>query len=213
MTIDTGIDSPRRRLLELTEARGLNLTALSRSIGRNPGYLRDYIRKHSPTKLDEDERVALAALLGCEPAELKGELSPLPHVTRNLKPGSLQLPVFGRSTSKGVEINLQSPAGITSRPPILQGSADAYAVHVFDATMSPAFEPGHLVWVDPSRPITDGDDVLIVSPDGLAMLRRLVKRTSKGVMILQWNPSKREDLSSCQVAAMHLIVGSIRVRS
>lgn len=53
-------DPARLRLLELAEARGVSLSALSRMIGKNPSYLQQFIRKGSPRKLEETDRGALA---------------------------------------------------------------------------------------------------------------------------------------------------------
>ena len=54
------ITGPRARLLELSQARGVSLAALSELLGRNPSYLQQFIRKGSPRKLEENDRRTLA---------------------------------------------------------------------------------------------------------------------------------------------------------
>jgi phage repressor protein C with HTH and peptisase S24 domain len=63
---------PRARLLELSQARGVSLAALSELIGRNPSYLQQFIRKGSPRKLEEQDRGTLARFFGVSEEELRG---------------------------------------------------------------------------------------------------------------------------------------------
>lgn len=65
------ITGPRARLLELSQARGVSLAALSELLGRNPSYLQQFIRKGSPRKLEEQDRATLARFLGIEEGELR----------------------------------------------------------------------------------------------------------------------------------------------
>ncbi|WP_301751601.1 S24 family peptidase [uncultured Erythrobacter sp.] len=65
------ITGPRARLLELSQARGVSLAALSELLGRNPSYLQQFIRKGSPRKLEEQDRATLARFLGIGEGELR----------------------------------------------------------------------------------------------------------------------------------------------
>jgi phage repressor protein C with HTH and peptisase S24 domain len=62
---------PRARLLELAQARGVSLAALSELVGRNPSYLQQFIRKGSPRKLEEQDRATLARFFGIGEEELR----------------------------------------------------------------------------------------------------------------------------------------------
>jgi phage repressor protein C with HTH and peptisase S24 domain len=64
-------DGPRARLLQLSQARGVSLAALSELLGRNPSYLQQFIRKGSPRKLEEQDRATLARFLGVGEEELR----------------------------------------------------------------------------------------------------------------------------------------------
>lgn len=68
---DQSPSGPRARLLELSQARGVSLAALSELLGRNPSYLQQFIRKGSPRKLEEQDRATLARFLGVGEAELR----------------------------------------------------------------------------------------------------------------------------------------------
>lgn len=65
------LSGPRARLLELAQARGVSLAALSELLGRNPSYLQQFIRKGSPRKLEEQDRATLARFLGVGEEELR----------------------------------------------------------------------------------------------------------------------------------------------
>jgi len=61
---------PRQRLLELSQQRGISLSALSRILDRNPSYLQQFVRKGSPRKLEETDRATLARFFGVGEDEL-----------------------------------------------------------------------------------------------------------------------------------------------
>ncbi|MBU2589105.1 MAG: S24 family peptidase [Alphaproteobacteria bacterium] len=65
------LSGPRARLLELAQARGVSLAALSELLGRNPSYLQQFIRKGSPRKLEEQDRATLAQFFGVGEEELR----------------------------------------------------------------------------------------------------------------------------------------------
>jgi phage repressor protein C with HTH and peptisase S24 domain len=65
------LQGPRARLLELSQIRGVSLSALSDLLGRNPSYLQQFIRKGSPRKLEEQDRATLARFFGVAEEELR----------------------------------------------------------------------------------------------------------------------------------------------
>ena len=65
------LTGPRARLLELSQDRGVSLSALSDLLGRNPSYLQQFIRKGSPRKLEEQDRAKLAQFFGVGEEELR----------------------------------------------------------------------------------------------------------------------------------------------
>lgn len=67
----SSLQGPRARLLELSQMRGVSLTALSDLLGRNPSYLQQFIRKGSPRKLEEQDRATLARFFGVAEEELR----------------------------------------------------------------------------------------------------------------------------------------------
>lgn len=61
---------PRRQLEQRGSQRGKSLTELSMLVGRNPAYLRQYLRPGTPRRLPEDERRHLAKCLDIDEREL-----------------------------------------------------------------------------------------------------------------------------------------------
>ena len=66
------LEDPRRRLLDLAQAKRVSLASLSEMIGRNSSYLQQFIRKGSPRKLEEEDRRKLAQFFAVAESELGG---------------------------------------------------------------------------------------------------------------------------------------------
>jgi phage repressor protein C with HTH and peptisase S24 domain len=129
--------------------------------------------------------------------------------------GPKDLPILGyvKAGTDGFFIVNGEVQGYAVRPDALQGVKDAYSVYIHDKSMFPAFEPGHLAWVDPLRPVKPGDSVVIQLADGQAFIKRLKRRTEKVVICEQWNPAIEVRYDTTNVRSMHLVVGSMRVMS
>lgn len=61
---------PRTRIERLATDRRESLAALSRMIGRNAAYLQQFVRRGTPRRLPEDERLALAQHFRVDECEL-----------------------------------------------------------------------------------------------------------------------------------------------
>ncbi len=120
------------------------------------------------------------------------------------------LPILGsvRAGTDGFFLDQGEIMGMARRPPILQGIKNAFAVYVRDECMIPAYEPGWIVHVHPTRPHKPGDNVIIEMKDGQAFLKRLVRRTEKHVICKQWNPVGEVKFNTSDVKIIMLVVGS-----
>jgi phage repressor protein C with HTH and peptisase S24 domain len=135
---------------------------------------------------------------------------------RALLPGvgaARDLPILGyvKAGTEGFFIVNGEVQGLAARPDLLQGVRDAYAVYVHDQSMFPAFEPGHLAWVDPLRPVKIGDAIVVQLNDGQAFIKRLKRRTEKFIICEQWNPATEIKYDAKKVRSIHLVVGSVRI--
>lgn len=100
--------------------------------------------------------------------------------------------------------------GMAYRPPALRGVEKAFAVYVNDESMLPAFEPGWVAWIHPTKPVAPGNNVIVELSDGQAYIKRLVRRTAKQVVCMQWNPKEEVTYDLKKVKHVYLVVGSYR---
>lgn len=63
---------PRQALDAIIQERGEDYVSLSKMLGRNAAYIQQYIKRGSPKKLDEEDRVKLAAYLNVPESRLGG---------------------------------------------------------------------------------------------------------------------------------------------
>lgn len=128
----------------------------------------------------------------------------------------MDLPVWGQArgaNGEGFVVNTDLASSFVERPWFLLGKRDSYALYTYEDSMSPVYEHGHLLYIDPSRPISPGDDVVIELVDGQSFVKRLVRRTAQQIICEQFNPPKERRFAVKDVAKMHLIVASLRVRT
>jgi phage repressor protein C with HTH and peptisase S24 domain len=97
-------------------------------------------------------------------------------------------------------------------PPIIAAIEGAYAVQVSGDSMSPRFEDGEVVFIDPKQRVSPGDGVLVQiqqSEHGpvLAFTKRLVKHTTSEIILRQYNPQKEIRFLSTEVVSVHYIAG------
>lgn len=125
------------------------------------------------------------------------------------------LPVFGsaRGGPDGAfEMNGQS-MDYVERPPSLAASRNAYAVYVQGESMSPRFEAGWLLHVNPNRPVRKGDNVVIqIRADDehappLAYIKTFEATTPTKLVVSQFNPRKQIEWPLEDVVSIHRVVG------
>ena len=127
--------------------------------------------------------------------------------------GPRDLPILGhvKAGQMGLFIDQGERQGVTVRPESLRDVSTAYAVRVHDVSMSPAFEPGYVLHVDPTRPVKPGDNVVIQTVDGQAFIKRLVRRTERVIICEQFNPREPMEFKPAKVRAIHMVVGCAMV--
>jgi len=214
---------PVRELVKSTLAeRRLNMSTVSRGLGKNHAYLHQFLTRGIPDRLPETVREKLAAILQVPEVQLKGGIPKQGNrdqparIDRQSTPTSWdKMPVHGMSD----ETNGSFPwtgqvVDQVARPPHVAGAIHAYAVYVAGSTMEPRYYEGDIVYVHPGRPITLGAFVLVqIHPkrEGeapSASIRRVVKRTAAKVTFEQFNPPKLIDTKMDDILSMHRIVGS-----
>lgn len=120
--------------------------------------------------------------------------------------GLRDLPVLGHSRGGGNEYFFDNGADVLSltyRPLELLNVRDAYAVYVHGDSMSPRYRPGEMLYVDPVRPVSPGDDVIVQLKTGQGFIKELVRRTGRAVICRQHNPASEVEYPSEQVRSIH----------
>jgi SOS-response transcriptional repressor LexA len=206
----------RTRLAELH----LNMSAVSKRLGKNHAYLHQFLDRGIPAQLPELVRGQLAEILQVPEIILKGEGGP------RVRPG-LRVPTGGPFITDRMPVKGAGQGGsdgffpwngetvdYVSRPPQLAGTTEAYAVYVAGSSMEPRYIAGELVHIHPGKPVTPGAFVLVqLRPESegetpRAFIKRLVRRTATKVTFEQFNPPKEIDIKAAEVKSMHRIVGS-----
>lgn len=123
--------------------------------------------------------------------------------------GPRDLPILGHTKAgeTGFFIDQGQTWGFAMRPESLRGVDGAYAVRVHDDSMSPRYEQGEVLLVDPFRQPRPGDHVVIQLVDDQAFIKRLVRRGGGLVVCSQLNPKKEVEWKQAKVKAIHLVVG------
>ena len=192
-------NNERERLLELAQAKGTSLAALSSMIGRNPSYLQQFIRKGSPRKLEEQDRRTLASFFGVNEAELGG---PEPRIAEKSyakapKSGILadwvEVPRLdiGASAGPGALPDAEVPfdaSRFSKRWLTEQGleGAQLSAITVEGDSMEPLLRDGDEILVDRAqRPFRDG--VHVVRLGDTIMVKRVASQGAGRLALLSQN--------------------------
>ena len=120
------------------------------------------------------------------------------------------LPVLGaaRGGSPTMVFSQETPIDWVQRPPQLAGVPNAFAVYMVGDSMSPAYDPGDIVFIHPSMSVKAGRAVLVELNDGSAVVKTLVKQTDHYVRLAEYNPEPRQfDIDRREIKAMFRVTG------
>ncbi len=110
-----------------------------------------------------------------------------------------KLPVYAATDMGGGIVSIsQKPSANDALPRFAWDIPGVFGIFTVTEEMSPAYERGDRPLVNPSKPVREGDDVLILTGEvgkggtPRAALRRLVSITPTHWRAKQWNPPKIE---------------------
>ena len=113
-------------------------------------------------------------------------------------------------------LELTETIGTVARPPAFAANRNLYALYIRGYSMEPRYEEGELIYVDPRRPPSIGDHVVVQLRDGnghdgedrvvMAVIKRLVRRTASGIELEQYNPRMTFRLPIEAIAHVHRVV-------
>lgn len=228
-------DQIYRRIEEKREAAGLSPRALSIQATGKPDAIRDMKRRGSAPGVTTLTRIAEVLgtttdwLLGQtdSPEQPRSEVSfrdaPVPFSSA----GGDGIPLVG--TAWGDDLAVEGMAGepyqverlllevdhtvrLVYRPPALWAAREAYAIYFHGTSMEPRFRQGDVGVVDPRRPPSPGDDVVVQLNDGTGddvvtvLVKQLVRTNAQFVELRQFNPAVSFRIPRRQVTRLHRIV-------
>lgn len=227
------MDDARKYLLTLIEERQTNLAAVSRAIGRNHAYLHQFINRNNPHNLPEEVREALAEVFRVPPDNFRGTAKaasakkPATHhipqanvdisSTQIAQIGGCDLPVYASAAGgDGAMLISYEPIEYVKRPGPLMNVPKGFAMYVVGDSMLPAYRPGDMLLIHPSKPPFAGDDILVVTNkvDGHyeAMVKQLISVSDSTLKLHQHNPPKDFSIPRNIITNIFLIVGNYRGR-
>lgn len=127
-----------------------------------------------------------------------------------------KIPVYGQAVG-GVDGEFVMNGSLlyeVMAPPNLTETNGAYAVVVSGDSMSPRYEDGETVFVDPKRRPKRGDYVIAqirLEEDGplLAYVKQFTRHNAEELVLSQFNPSKELRFRSENVHSVHVVVGML----
>jgi phage repressor protein C with HTH and peptisase S24 domain len=209
---ETGLD-----LTNLARRAGVSSTTLTR-FHNDPNYTNS-LSARTLKKLSDATGVPLPPDLGGAPSHAMNHAIAAGGAGFNaaaIPPaGPRDLPVVGhaRGGKEGYFFDNGIVESFVERPWFLLGQSNAYAVYVNDASMEPVLRHGQLAYVSPTVPPTPGDDVIVQLSDGQGLIKRLARRTTKHLILEQFNPARRLDIPVDSVRSVHLVVAVLKVRT
>ena len=181
---DFNDDDPRAALDRLLRERGVDYAALSARIGRNAAYIQQYIKRGSPRRLADRDRVRIAAFLGVSEAMLGGpeQRVAAPGGARG-RDDMVLVPklAIGASAGAGASVDGEAVEGSIAFDPrwLRHLGADPRAlsiIRVAGDSMAPTLNDGDDILVD-------GGDAADRLRDGIYVLRMddalMVKRVAR----------------------------------
>lgn len=158
------VDDPRAALDRLLTERGIDYVRLSETIGRNPAYIQQYIKRGSPRRLAEQDRARIAAYLGVPEAMLGGPVQRVAAPARSRGANMVLVPKLAMlaSAGAGASIDGEPVEGAVAFDPkwLRELGADPRALSIIRVegdSMAPT--------------LNDGDDILVDGGDAAARLR------------------------------------------
>ncbi len=130
--------------------------------------------------------------------------------------GLAKIPVYGQAVG-GVDGEFVMNGSLLYEvlaPPNLSETSGAYAVVVSGDSMSPRYEDGETVFVDPKRRPKRGDYVIAqirLEENGplLAYVKKFTRHNAEELVLAQFNPAKELRFRSENVHSVHVVVGML----
>ncbi|WP_245267772.1 helix-turn-helix transcriptional regulator [Rhizobium sp. 2MFCol3.1] len=198
---ELGKGAKTENLAKLADFAGVQLNWLA--FGKGPKILSDATQNEDSSPIEipihsSPQRVFLAPN-----ATVQGEIPRSP----------VKIPLYGSAVGgeDGQFVLNGNALDYVFAPPSLSGIQKAYAVQISGDSMSPRYDDGDSVSVNPDRRVRTGDYVIAQihleehSPP-LAYVKKLKRWTEKELILEQFNPPKELKFDGAQVASVHYVL-------
>lgn len=119
------------------------------------------------------------------------------------------------ATTLGVDVatmNFDKAPLTTQRPPFLADDAHAFAFLLTDASMSPRYDAGDMLYVSPARDISgENIDVVVDRKSGGFVLARLVNSTEAAITLQKLQTPQPYDMPRSEISGLYRVVGVQRL--
>lgn len=192
-------DDVRSALDALIRERGEDYSAISRLLGRNPAYIQQFIKRGSPRKLSEEDRLRLAAYFRVPETRLGGRADGGPAGDMASAAALVTVPRIAIGASAG-------PGGIAEieerdRPIAFDDGllrdlgagrrAALSIIRVAGESMEPTLHDGDDILVDRDASEIRPGGIYVLRLDDLLMVKRLL-RDDRGLVVHSDNPAHPE---------------------
>jgi SOS-response transcriptional repressor LexA len=210
-----GLDTIQARVRLRLEALGISANEASRKAGRGTSYVNDLLAGHSRNpKLEHLSLLAevlecdVAYLLGDQDTLRKGEVLDMPvREAHSDDPRSVPWFSVSLTDADGFFEMKEADAAAVSLP--LEGVPRVYAVSVVDASMSPRYMIGEVVFVNPRRPVGPGAFVVIRFNDDRALIRQVVEISGTSVVLKALATNETATFDRASVKSVHRITAVV----
>ena len=98
------------------------------------------------------------------------------------------------------------PVDYVPRPYVLERVKEAYAIYMVGDSMSPRYEPGFMLYINPFKPPRPGNGVVVYKTNDSLLVKRFKATTVDTLIVEQLNPPEELQIPRREVAHVHLIV-------
>lgn len=110
------------------------------------------------------------------------------------------------SSLDGVPLN--EPSDWLPCPPELSQVKTAFAYYVVNKEMSPRYNPGDVVFVNPQKPLMPGCYVLLLKNDDTTQLRQFINSNGQVFIFKSHQDNTEQELNIAQIKGIYRVVGS-----
>lgn len=186
-------EDARQALDALIREHGEDYAAISRLLGRNPAYIQQYIKRGSPRRLSEEDRIRLAAYFRVPEDRLGGRTG------RAVAAAPALLPVprieIGASAGSGAVAEIEEhgpPIGFDAT--MLRGlgvkrTGGLSIIRVAGASMEPTLQDGDDILVDRDAGPPQSGAIYVLRLDDMLVVKRLIGAGKGPYVIRSDNPA------------------------